>query len=90
MGATVHLWSDNTPYTIVSISKSGHKLILQEDKYRRLDGNGMSEVQKYVFQPDPDGAKISATKRKDGYYRVSKSNSFVVIGQRRRYYDYSF
>jgi hypothetical protein len=90
MGATIMSWSDRSPYTIINITTSGKTITLQADKYRRIDDNGMSELQRYIYQPNPNGNIVKATLRKDNQFRVSKSNAFVSIGRRNRYYDYSF
>jgi hypothetical protein len=90
MGATIQHWSDRTPCTIIYVSDSGKKIHLQYDIYHRLDQNGMSELQKYIYKPDPSGQVVKASLRKDGRFRLVKSQTPVTIGIRNRYYDYSF
>ena len=90
LGATVCLWSDRLPYTIIKVSKSGKTITLQADRYHRLDSNGMSEDQRYIYQPNINGDIIKASLRKNGVFRVSKTNCSVILGFRQRYYDYSF
>jgi len=90
MGATICCYSDRLPATIIDIMNGGKKISLQVDTAIRLDSNGMSEWQEYRYIANPEGAIFTATRRKDGTYRVSGTKSIVFIGQRRKYYDYSF
>jgi len=90
MGVTINYHSDKDPGTIVDISPSGKTIYIQEDNAIRVDHNGMSEVQEYMYHPNPDGEITKATLRKNGEYRVSKSNNYITVGVRRKYYDYSF
>ena len=90
MGATLLHHSDRTACTIIEVSTSGKKIVLQEDVATRTDSNGMSECQNYAYQPDTNGTIHIATKRKDGWYRVSKSTTRIALGVREAYYDYSF
>lgn len=88
MGATISHWSDSTATTIVYMTPK--RLILREDHAQRVDNNGMSESQEYVYSPNPDGREWLATLRKDGTWRIRKSTEIVTLGIRRQYYDYSF
>lgn len=90
MGATRVMWSDREPMTIVEVSRTGHRIVLQYDEARRTDSNGMSECQSYEFTPNPNGGKVVATRRKDGSYRVRGGQERILIGVRQKYYDYSF
>ncbi len=90
MGATIYYHSDRAPATIIQITQSGKRLVLQEDKSTRLDNNGMSECQVYEYQPDSEGKIFIATKRKHGEYRLVGEKTLVDIGTREKYYDYSF
>lgn len=90
MGATINHWSDRTPVTIVNITHKGKRLTLREDKATRTDNNGMSDIQSYIYENDPNGSIWTATLRKDGTYRISKGSSLIVLGYRRKYHDYSF
>lgn len=90
MGATIQHWSDRTPATVITVSPSSKKIVLQEDKATRTDQNGMSEVQEYSYQTDSDGTLYTATLRDDGTYRIKGSKQLVSLGNRRKYHDYSF
>lgn len=49
-----------------------------------------SGVQRYEFTPNPDGRLETATRRKDGTYRVAGGTSRVRVGTRFKHYDYNF
>lgn len=89
-GATVKFGSDSRPYTIYDASYSGKTLYLREDHATRIDKNGMSEMQEYQYSPNPNGSELKVTLRKDGRYKVVKTDMLVSIGVRRYYYDFSF
>lgn len=90
MGATIQHWSDRTPATVIKVSPSGKKIVLQEDISIRLDANGMSEIQEYSYKTDANGTLHTATLRDDGTYRIKGSKQLVSLGNRRKYHDYSF
>jgi hypothetical protein len=91
MGATNCMWSDRKPYTVVEVLKSGKRCVLQADNYTRVDKNGMSESQSYIYEPDPNGSKVTVSLRKDGRWRAVGSSSDVYsIGVRSAYHDFSF
>ena len=90
MGATIVFYSDREPATIIQITSNGKRIVLQEDLSTRTDNNGMSEIQQYKYDPNPNGTIHIATLRKDGTYRLSGEKTVVHIGDRRKYYDYSF
>jgi len=89
-GATLVYVSDREPATVIKVSKSGHKIVVQEDASTRTDNNGMSECQVYKFKRNRSGLTREATRRKDGSYRVKGTQMRVLIGLRSKYYDYSF
>lgn len=90
MGATIYGYSDRHPATVIQISHGGRRLVLREDKATRTDNNGMSEIQSYTYEPDPEGQIYHATLRKQGEYRLVGSTRLVALGERNKYYDYSF
>lgn len=89
MGATLQIGSDSYPYTIISIVND-KKIIIQEDKSIRIDDNGMSDQQIYKYEQDIDGLTDKASLRKDGHFHLIGRQSIVHIGNRRRYYDFSY
>ncbi len=90
MGATVNHWSDRTACTIIYVSPSAKKIVLQADRAVRTDNHGPSDSQSYEYSRDSEGRIFEVSLRKDGTYRVVKSTLRVTIGVRRQYYDYSF
>lgn len=94
MGATVLMWTDRSPATVVEVSKSGKSVTIQSDNYRRTDTNGMSECQDYEYTPNPNGSKRVFTLRKNGRWVAEGSTmnagERLSLGHRDRYYDFSF
>lgn len=90
MGATIQIGSDSYPATVIQITQNGKRIVLQEDNATRTDNNGLSELQEYTYQANPNGAIHIATLRKDGRYRLTGGKTPVSIGIRRKYYDPSF
>jgi len=92
-GATMLMWTDRRPFTIIEVSKSGKTIKLQEDNAVRTDKNGMSDCQSYEYTRNPDGAIYTATLRKNGKW-VRKGDTVkgtnFGIGYRDKHYDYSF
>ena len=90
MGACIITGSDRSPATVIQVTKSGNRIVLQEDKAIRVDDNGVSESQIYDFEIDEQGTTHIATLRKDGRYRISGGRQLVSLGKREKYYDFSF
>lgn len=100
MGATVLMWSDRSPATIVQVDrfKSGPRkgevsaVWVTGDTATRTDGNGMSEAQTYSYETNWDGFRAKYTKRKDGRFcrAGGEARTSLRIGSREKYYDYSF
>lgn len=90
MGATICSYSDREAATIIQVTNNGKRIVLQVDQATRTDTNGMSEMQTYSFKEDLDGKIFIATMRKDGGFMVSNTKRRVSIGQRNKYYDFSF
>ena len=92
MGATVCYWSDRHAGTIIEVSKNC--VLVQHDKAIRTDSNGMSDMQTYSYERNPQGQVMEFTLRKNGRWiqRGSdmKNGVSLVIGHRREYYDFSF
>jgi hypothetical protein len=90
MGATIQYWSDRHAATIIQITHDGKRLVLQEDNCIRTDNHGVSEMQEYRYERNPQGTIHLATLRKDGRYRITKTQILVALDVRNRYYDFSF
>ena len=90
MGATIQWWSDRTACTVIRVSKTGSRITIQADKWERIDNNGMSDVQQYVFTPDPDGQTFTVTRTKRNRYQLAGGAAQVYFGYRSKYYDFTF
>lgn len=93
MGATMVFWTDRHAYTIIDVSPDLKTIKVQRDRATRIDKNGMSECQNYLYNQDCAGDIQVATLRKNGRYVLkgdSMKGTYVAIGHRREYYDYSF
>lgn len=92
MGATLLHWTDRSPATIIEVK--GKTIRVQEDDAERVDNNGMSESQTYVFSRNPAGQVTVFTLRKNGAWvrkgEPMKGGSKVRIGDRDKYHDFSF
>lgn len=87
MGATLVWWTDTDPYTITRVSASGKTFWMKEDFAKRIDKNGMSDCQEYEYTPNPDAHEVAVRMTKRGWM----SNGHLVrVGERRKYFDYSF
>jgi hypothetical protein len=87
MGVTEYLWSDRLPYTIIEVV-NGRKLRIQADDYKIIKGEWYDPT--YEFIPNPKGAIIIITKRKNGVWKAQgtgKGSNTFGIGRRDRYYD---
>lgn len=103
MGATVHMYADSHACTVVSVSKSGKKVVLQEDnavldnfKPEVIPGGFVGHVvnqneQKYIYTRDPDGREYVARMNKNGKWKITKNPSMgITFGVRHKFYDYNF
>lgn len=88
MGCTILHWSDRSPATIVSVSKSGKSFEFTYDEYRRTDDNGLSDWQVYEYTPRPDGVRYTARLNKHG--RFVYAGMTVRVGYREKYFDPTF
>ena len=93
-GATVVMWSDRLPATVIVSrrTKSGKlKVAVQEDKATRTDGNGISERQSWSFERNSEGRVFEYSERKDGVLRECRGGGTTLwVGSREKYYDFSF
>jgi len=102
MGATLLSWSDRSAGTIVRVFKIGKSTAVevQEDDAQRIDNNGLSESQEYVFTSNPNAYKETYKMLSNGrwvkMYRNPETNRWIqgtgglCIGSREKYYDFSF
>lgn len=103
-GATILHWSDRDPATVISVEKNDNfvQVVVQMDDYKRVDHNGMSEMQEYEYTANPDGVKLVyrlyfKTPVWFRYVYNTETNRWnkrnrngISFGSRRRYFDYSF
>lgn len=93
MGATRLSYTDRRPYTIVRVI-SPKKIEVQPDNFKRVDKNGMSEMQSYEFTPDPTAPTTIVTHRKNGRWVIEGESqgqgTAFLIGERDAYHDFSF
>jgi hypothetical protein len=90
MGITICLYRDRHAGTITKVSPSGKTFWYKRDDVERIDNNGMSDSQtyKYTFNDKMPDEKV--TLRKNGQWRETGTNYYIVLGTRDEYYDYSF
>lgn len=95
MGAVYGVGSDRYPFTVVEVV-SDSTVIVTADHYKRIDNNGQSEAQEYEYTPQPDGCRITVTRRlQRGDYVWRKKGDHAGGGVfsfhgRRAYIDPSF
>lgn len=96
MGATILYHSDREPATVIEIQRKTNPrwIVIQEDKATRTDQNGYSESQNYSYEPNPEGQKHTASLRANGTWVLTggtmRTGTIVRLGERDKYYDYSF
>lgn len=89
-GVTILRWSDRTPATVIEIRPGRYPVVvIQEDHAARIDQNGMSEMQDYTYERDPDGTTHEVSFRR-GAWRVRGSDNGVHFGSREKYWDPTF
>ena len=91
-GITCVVGSDRYSYTIVEIL-SPKKIVVQKDREKRIDNNGMSEDQTWAQEMDEQGATTTITLRKNGFWFMvgdSMKGCPYVVGMRLSYRDPHF
>jgi hypothetical protein len=93
-GVTIAYFSDRKACTILEVSKSGKKVIVQMDSMVRVDQRGMSDAQEYRYERNPEGSIQEFSLRNNGrWVRVgenAKNGTGLITTGRYGYYDYSF
>lgn len=95
MGCTMFYGSDRRPYTIVEVSKSGGKIRLVADTYKKVAGSAYGD-ESYVITPgvlEEGSTPYMFRKCKDGRFRPvgsSMKERAIMVGDRQMYYDPSF
>lgn len=95
-GCTIKYYTDEQPGTIIDFEPNGKWIKVQEDNSIRVDNNGMSDCQSYVFSKNVNGRiHIFYRTRKDKNIYTDNGTyydygCYLSIGYRRKYFDYSF
>ena len=102
-GATILSWTDRDPATVIDVEEKGQYVYVttQDDDYRRVDNNGISEQQSYLFVPDPKGAirhwRINRRGEIDRVVINSETGRWnkwgsggIYFGRRAKFHDFSF
>ena len=80
------------PGTIIEVDPNGKWIKIQEDDYKRIDNNEMSDDQDYEYFRNPNGYIYTYKKNRLGQFTDNgrKDGRGLIIGHRERYYDFSF
>ena len=87
-GCTEICYTDRHAGTITWVSKTGKSFRFKQDTATRVDGQGMSDSQKYEYTPNPEAYEKTARLHKDGKYRCD--GRVIAVGWREEYHDFSF
>ena len=101
MPATLLMWTDRSPATVVDVNMQKRYVVVQEDDYTRTDSNGYCEQQTYEYARNTEASKHIFRKNKKGQWvlhrlnpqtnRLVKSEGYgLLLGRREKYYDPSF
>ena len=92
MPATIVLWTDREPATVVYVSPSGKTVRVRECHARRTDSNGMSDDQSYHFEENLAGRLREFRLCKAGWRAVGSGGKGAALrlGTREKYHDFSF
>lgn len=85
-GVTEYLWSDRHAYEVVAVESQEHIFIRRYD-VKRIDKNGMSEVQDYEFISNEKNPIIEIVKRNNGWNKVSRVNKQMLLERARNYVE---
>jgi hypothetical protein len=90
MGVTELMYSDRHPYTIVAVL-SEKKIQVKRDIATRIDNNGFSESQEYIYKTDEEDTPITLRLNKHGRWKEAghPDGSTFFVGEREEYYDFT-
>jgi hypothetical protein len=89
-GATILMWSDRKAATVIEVRPGKRPVVvIQEDSATRTEDRGLSEMQDYRYERNPEGATHEVSFRR-GAWRVRGSDNGVRFGDRETYRDPSF
>ena len=102
-GATILSWTDRHPATVIDVEAQGKAIIVtvQEDHAHRVDENGFSERQTYLYTPNPNAPKryfrITAAGNIESIYKNEETGRWnksrdggIYFGKREKFHDFSF
>jgi hypothetical protein len=87
MAATLLYYTDREPATVVKVY-TPRKIGIKQDHAKRIDKNGMSESQEYEYTPNPEAGEEIFRLGKRGW--KNKGGTFLSLGIREKYHDFSF
>lgn len=90
MPCTMVMHSDRHACTVVKVSPTKAKIVVQRDIAIRKDKNGVSENQEYSFERDPNGPTYEAFRNKKGQYQIKGKGAYIALGFRDEYFDPCF
>lgn len=88
-GATEYVGSDRYPYTVIAVDQAKKLIVVQSDNCRRMDKNGMSEIQEYQYARNHEGRIYILKQYKDHSWRSAPKSTPFSFGVRQCYYDFS-
>lgn len=89
MGVTELCWTDRHAGTITRIAKNGKRFWFKMDTSKRVDKNGMSEMQIYEYAFQDSSPEREARLLKKGW-KIVNASSKIALGFRETYHDFSF
>lgn len=89
---TMHLWSDAHACQVTRVSASGKTIWIKRNVVTvdKTKENGMGHQNWILHENELEGDEMRITKRKNGRWRESRSNTLVIFGQWHEYYDWEF
>lgn len=90
-GAHLRYGSDVYAYTVIAMSPSGKTVTLQRAHVDIIrPARSWGEQPERAFKPDPEGATVKVTLRKDGRFRPVGSNTATAGPGYHEFYDPHF
>jgi len=88
-GATWGVGSDRYAGTVIGVSASGHRVLVQADVARVVSGGEHDGSARYKYERNENGRILIFTRRKNGVYRMQgwKTTGGVSFGVRCAYRD---
>lgn len=89
---TMHLYSDSHACQVVRVSQSGKTMWIRRNEVTvdPASPGGMGHQDWVLHENEFKGDEIKVTKRRNGDWRETGTNTYVALGQWHEYYDWSF